>query len=127
MTPLSMELLRVLAEATAPLTAREILSELRLSYPHVGFDSVYRNLFVLANCGTVNQLNLQNRDAARFELQDEHHHHAICLACGTVVRVDACPTTGPGTALPEIPGFRPTNHVFEIYGYCGACQQGPSS
>lgn len=113
-------LLHLLAGASEPLSALEILTRLRESHPRVGAESIYRNLFVLATCGLVSQLNLQSREAARFELQEEHHHHAICLGCGTVVGIDACPTPDLEAVLPD---FAATSHVFEVYGYCRQCRQ----
>lgn len=120
-TSLRTDLLRLLIETSGSITAAEALNKLRVNHPRASIDSVYRNLFTLTTCGLVDQINLQSREAARFEFQREHHHHAICLGCSTVVCIDTCPSN-LSEALTEVPGFAATNHVFEVYGYCIECQ-----
>lgn len=123
LTPQRLDLLRLLVEAAAPLSALEILPLLRQRHPQVSMDTVYRNLFMLTTSGLVSQINLQNREAARFEFQGgRHHHHAVCLSCGTAVCLERCPTADLDALLPDAPTFVPVNHVFEVYGYCSRCQ-----
>lgn len=124
MTPQRLDLLRILIEAYEPLTALEIHPLLQQRHPQVSVDTVYRNLFMLTTSGLVSQINLQNRESARFEFQGgrQHHHHAVCLSCGTAICMDRCPTTYLDTLVPEAAEFKPVNHVFEVYGYCSRCQ-----
>ena len=123
-TPQRLELLKALMAARQPLTARELARAVRATHPHVSLDTVYRNLGVLVECGLVNQINLQNRESARFEFQDEgtHHHHLVCLGCGKAFCVDWCPARSASVRPPADPGFRVVGHAFELYGYCSACQ-----
>lgn len=122
LTPQRIEILRVLMNAGAPVSAHAVLVRVQETYPYISQDTVYRNLSMLANTGLVNQINLQNQGLSLFEFQgDAHHHHAICLTCGKTFCIDSCP-------MPEViplptadRNFRVISHAFELYGYCSAC------
>jgi Fe2+ or Zn2+ uptake regulation protein len=128
LTPQRMEILRVLINAGASISAQAVLERVKETYPYISLDTVYRNLTMLTNTGLVNQINLQTKAAVLFEFQGEaHHHHAICLQCGRSFCVASCP-------LPEVMPvpeadleFRIVSHAFEIYGYCSKCNQKPTS
>jgi Fur family transcriptional regulator, peroxide stress response regulator len=62
------------------LSAAEIHSAL----PHINLATIYRNLESFVEAGTVTKLNLGG-DEARFEIQHEPHHHAICNDCQKVI------------------------------------------
>lgn len=123
-TPQRRQIIQVLLEADRPLTAGEISRLVRRAYPQISLDTVYRNLTLLAQVGLVNQINLQNRESSRFEFQgnDEHHHHVVCLICGTAYCIDVCPLPVTGVHLPDDPEFQVVAHAFEIYGYCKECR-----
>ena len=127
LTPQRIEIMRVLAQAGAAISAQAVLERVREVYPYVSLDTVYRNLSMLTNTGMVSQINLQIKGTALFEFQgDAHHHHAICLTCGKNFCVDACPLP-PKMALPAAdPDFRIVSHAFEVYGYCSACHSKPA-
>ena len=82
---------RVLIEALAalgrPATADDLAAERRLP-----LSTTYRNLATLERAGVVNRV-IGGDDHARFELAEEltgrHHHHLVCLTCGSVEDFDA--------------------------------------
>ncbi|MHB9144990.1 MAG: Fur family transcriptional regulator [Symbiobacteriia bacterium] len=123
-TPQRTAILRTLMESKHPLTAQEVAGKVRVTYPHISLDTIYRNLTMLRDAGLVNQVNLQNREAARFEFQAEgqHHHHFICLGCGKTFCVDSCDLPLLKELPREDPGFRVVGHAFEVYGFCSRCQ-----
>lgn len=123
-TPQRLEILRVLAAAEEPLTAQEILRAVRATQPQVSLDTIYRNLALLTEQGLIGQVNLQNRESARYELQSEgrHHHHMVCLGCGKSFCVELCPSALTTVRPREDPGFKVVGHAFEVYGYCSNCQ-----
>lgn len=124
LTPQRMEIVRILMEAGRPLTAQDVAQAVRATHPHVSLDTVYRNLAMLTECGLVNQVNLQNRESARFEFQGQgnHHHHFVCLGCGKTFCVESCPVPHLNATPAEDPGFQVRGHAFEVYGYCTVCQ-----
>lgn len=123
-TPQRERIVEILAESAEPLSAREIHRRVRRTFPHVSLDTVYRNLEVFREAGLVSQINLQNRESARFELhhEGEHHHHLICVACGNSVCLPICPIDleSPLQRIKE--KFSVVSHAFELYGYCSDCR-----
>jgi Fe2+ or Zn2+ uptake regulation protein len=122
LTPQRMEILRVLSEARAPLTARDVHTRVKKKFSHVTLDTVYRNLLMLTGTGFISHINLQNKGTARFEFQaGHHHHHAICLECGAAFCIDVCFVPDRIPAPKKDKGFKVTSHAFEVYGTCSKC------
>ncbi|MDD2627668.1 MAG: transcriptional repressor [Clostridia bacterium] len=64
-------------------TAEEIHLTLRKEYPRISLGTVYRNLDKLVKEGSINRLkNYDGKD--RFDKQNNHHYHAICIKCGEI-------------------------------------------
>lgn len=122
LTPQRLELLRILMAAQAPLSAQDVYQQMQKSHPHVSLDTIYRNLTMLTATGLVGQVNLQNKEIARFEFQGHaHHHHAICLGCGKTLCIDDCPAPALDQVLKGRQNFKVVSHAFEVYGYCSDC------
>jgi Fe2+ or Zn2+ uptake regulation protein len=124
LTPQRSHILAVLKAAERPISAYDIYSQLKSTFPHISIDTVYRNLTMFTTIGVALQINLQNAASALFEYQGErHHHHAVCIRCGKNVCVEACPGV-PEVKYPEgEQGFQVTGHAFELYGFCAECQR----
>lgn len=80
--------------------------------------TIYRNLKILSNVGIINELYFRD-GKVRFELNDEHHHHFVCLACGKIEIIHAQPFNN---LLHSFAGnHKIISHQFEIFGYCKNC------
>ncbi|HJS71910.1 MAG TPA: Fur family transcriptional regulator [Acidimicrobiia bacterium] len=113
-----------LAGAGGPLSAAEVserLTDLPLS-------SIYRTLAVLEGAGVVAH-HLGAKGLTRFELAEwlaGHHHHLVCIDCGSVSDVDI-----PGeheddvralvAEIAALASFSPIDHALEIEGRCSRC------
>jgi Fe2+ or Zn2+ uptake regulation protein len=86
----------------------------------IGLVTVYRTLELLVREGWVDRW--QEGGVARYELARPHHHHLVCLRCGSVVRWEDCPVDLPAGAKLEA-GFLVTGHRLEVLGYCPSCQE----
>ena len=118
-------LVDALAAAGRPLTAAEVVTEASLSQ-----SSAYRNLAVLEGAGVVHRVSGTD-EFARFEiaedLTDHHHHHLVCIGCGSVadftvpdeleVAVDALASEVAGSA-----GFEVQRHRLDLVGRCADCR-----
>lgn len=124
LTPQRVEILRVLASEGRPVAAQEVFAAVRQVLPNISLDTVYRNLAMLTQDGLTNQVNLQVKESARFELQgpEHHHHHLVCLGCSRSFCVETCPLPLDVKST-EDPRFQVVSHAFEVYGYCSACQE----
>jgi Fe2+ or Zn2+ uptake regulation protein len=124
-TPARRTLVEALSHASRPLTIPELIA-LR---PDVPQSSAYRNVTTLIEAGVVRRVAGAD-DHGRFELAEdlsEHHHHLICLVCGTVADIE--PSARLEQALAEAArvaaeeeGFEIVEHRFDFVGRCASCR-----
>lgn len=116
---------RVLGEASGPLTIPQILD----ADPALAQSSVYRNLAILEEVGAVSRV-VSTDDFARYELAEdlsEHHHHLICSECGDVAdfSLESAVETDLERALhgaARRAGFAPDHHRLDLVGVCPSCR-----
>lgn len=123
-TPQRRAIIDVLQSTNAVLSAQEIFSEVIKTLPGINFSTIYRNLDVLLARGIICRITPES-GAVVYELRREegHHHHVICKKCGASIPLDYCPMEDIKKELGKR-GFTPTEHRFEIYGYCDQCNKG---
>lgn len=120
-TPARIATLKLLHEATSPLTHAEVAEELQ----SLGVDkaTVFRNLNDMATAGILRRTELGDR-VWRFEMMagdDGHgsaHPHFVCVDCGAVSCMDEIKLTAGSMRLSEEFG-----EVTEILlrGHCNDC------
>lgn len=110
-----MEILTVLRNADAPVTAETIFSQLsRLS-----LSTVYRTLEKFTEAGIVSKQIFGSGNEMYYELTFmKHRHYAVCLSCHRVRYLDGCPVKEIG-----MNGFTVTGHRLELFGYCSDCSK----
>ena len=114
-----------LAGAPGPMSAAELSKELA---PDVPLSSIYRTLTVLEEAGVVTH-HLGAKGLTRFELAEwltGHHHHLVCIDCGSVSDVDITPAKEESvrslvSEIAAVASFEPTDHALEIEGRCAKC------
>lgn len=101
------------------LSAKEVHEHLKTLYPRISFDTVYRTLSTLLEHHIIEHMEFSN-DAAKYRLQcqESHHHHLVCVGCGSTFPIEACPMDGFSADLHRI---KVLTHRFEVYGYCEQC------
>ena len=114
-----------LAVAGGPLSAADLSAEIG---PEIPLSSLYRSLTVLVDAGVV-ATHFGSSGLTRYELAEwllGHHHHLVCVACGSVQDISLPPPHE--TQIRELieqvsraASFRPVGHVFEIEGRCLNC------
>ena len=104
------------------LTAAQIRQMLHEKDCLMDLSTIYRNLETLATAGIIRHIAL-NDNLARYELVTDHHHHLICLGCSRTEVVDLCPFQEINAYVKLHTDFLPTEHRFEIYGYCRECRE----
>jgi Fur family zinc uptake transcriptional regulator len=106
------------AGADGYLSPKDVYEHMKIEYPGVSFDTVYRNLRLLCEMGVLEQFYLSDGLKFRARCLSRHHHHLICLGCEKTYTFDFCPMRHLND-LPE--SFQIKNHRFEIFGYCQNC------
>jgi Fur family ferric uptake transcriptional regulator len=115
------QVVSLLAQQRCCISAQEIHDRLER---RVGLASVYRALETLLDLHLVHRLD---RDGiAHYEPADpsgEHHHHAVCAACG---RLDAFEDPVLESRLEAVLrdlGYAGHGHDVVLRGTCPGCQQ----
>lgn len=120
-TPQRRIILDILKDNHKRLTAEEIADEIKKVHPSVSVATVYRNLNLMVDINLLSRLNLHNAPA-RYQINQGHNHHLVCMECGEVVNLDICPMQEEVTQLAEKMGFKVSDHYFEVTGICKDCQ-----
>ncbi|MEL6915352.1 MAG: Fur family transcriptional regulator [Pseudomonadota bacterium] len=119
---LQAEVMMVLRAAQGPLSAYDILAELRASNPKMAPTTIYRALAVLVDKTRVHRLESLN---AYVPCQcDEAGHEAIisiCDDCGTVEETVAPDLLASMSKAISASGFAAKRHVVEVHGTCAEC------
>lgn len=117
-------LVDVLLNSDHPMTAMDIVAR----DGDLPQSSVYRNLSVLESAGVVVKV-LTNGDKAAFELAEDlkgHHHHLVCVGCGSVLDIDI-PSSVESVltkGLAEVAASRSftlEGHRLDLLGRCASC------
>lgn len=90
-------------------------AEIHTSLPHINLVTIYRNLESFVTAGMVKKLNLGDQEA-RYEVQHEPHHHAICDECKKVIHF----TLNDEELKKEfsLPNFDIKNIEITLHGIC---------
>lgn len=115
-----------LAEADGPRSAAELHYEIGGAVP---LSSLYRSLSVMEQVGVlVHHFGLGG--VTRYELAEwlqGHHHHLICVNCGTVEDLTLPPAFEAEVEklvnkIGSAATFTPSDHALEIEGRCSECK-----
>lgn len=112
--------------STGPIGVAQLQLESRRPVP---ISTIYRTLALLEQCNIVRRHHGVD-GSARYELSEwltEHHHHVVCVACGTVrdVSIDQRAEENLHSiaeGLGSQAGFRVLDHVLEVEGVCPECE-----
>jgi Fe2+ or Zn2+ uptake regulation protein len=111
------EIIDMLGEKQEGFSAREICTDL----PGVGRATVYRSIKLLLEAGVICKLILPNGEQKYSLARGEHHHHTICVMCGTVGEFrDSTVERALKTIGADLPG-KIVGHRMEFYITCQDC------
>ena len=118
-------LISILLRSSKPLSINQILD----MDPELAQSSVYRNLTVLEEAGSIARI-VTSADHARYELAEEileHHHHIICSPCGEILdfrlsdRIDVTFVASLQDIADQL-GFTLDTHRLDLIGTCTLCK-----
>ena len=124
LTPQRGAVLAAVAAEPGAFTVLEVHERARASAPGLGLATTYRTVELLRRTGSLRPLG-RGPYPAYVRCHDGHHHHLVCLRCGSVEETELC--AAPSAAqLRRRHGFSPETHELEIYGTCGRCAEAGS-
>lgn len=116
-------IVETLSRSRTPLTAAELLAQLRRQLP-LHKTTVYRNLDSMVAAGGVVRVTLGD-GAVRYESTTRpHHHHLVCRGCRKVEDVELNEQTVEAVerSLAKRHGFGHVQHRLEFSGLCRRCR-----
>lgn len=115
-------ILDTLARQQSHMSAEEIYKTVKMLQTTISLGTVYRNLEVLTETGKIYRTSFAD-GKARYELASAgHHHHLVCMKCGKIEDIIACPMAREIESIVASRDFQPLHHYFEVYGYCSKCR-----
>ena len=118
---LTMPRLKVLASVVGRdnnFTAEEICAEL----PGIGRATVYRTLKLLVENGLLCKLTLQDGSPRYSFSETGHHHHLVCVSCGSVKVFRQSMIEQVLSQLESSDNGTLVGHRIEVYVLCPTCQ-----
>ncbi len=110
------------------LTAEEIYKSVKRRHPRLSLGTVYRNLRVLAEQGSVRELDF-GMAITYFEMVKDIHYHLVCRVCGGISDIEM-ELERKLMALVErasdTDGFQVEQHRLDFVGVCKSCQLRPA-
>lgn len=104
-----------------PLNTEEIYRSCAESRSGMGLATVYRTLELFCDLGIAHHVHL-HESSSYYELTaEDHHHHLVCVGCGSVEPFRACLVGDMETMVRDEHDFLVTSHCLSLFGYCPDC------
>ncbi|MBI2887964.1 MAG: transcriptional repressor [Chloroflexi bacterium] len=110
--------LAALAQRPEGFTVEELCREV----PWAGRATIYRTVRLLVRMGLVCKLSMLDGKPLYNLAQAGHHHHAICLTCGSVADVSRCGVDHLLENIQLLTGSQVMGHRLEVYVLCASCR-----
>ena len=111
----------ILCNTTSHPTAEAIHEEAKKYLPDIGLGTVYRNLQVLVEEGSVIELNCDKR-FSRYDGNVAPHAHFYCEKCNNVYDIDLEIKSEITKIAAQKTGGLINNYRLEFYGICQKCR-----
>jgi len=122
LTPQRQVILEELSKVKTHPTANEIYDMVRKRLPRIGLGTVYRNLDLMAENGTILKLEVGGTQK-RFDATTEPHYHIRCTECGRVDDIDMEVFGQIEQAAGEATDYEVLGHHIEFTGICESCRR----
>jgi len=116
-TALRRRLVRLFASSGRWYTPEEFRITAERAGLRPGRATVYRLFSALLAAGLCRSFPQTNRMTRYVFCAPGHHHHLICLDCGSVISVADCTVRVPDRS------FAVLEHVVDFFGRCARCQR----
>lgn len=112
----------LLLEALIGMPEAFTVEEVKAIVPLVGRATVFRTVKLLLELGVLCKIAMENGTPRYCLATGSHHHHLICVACGSSRDFGSCTVDEEVLGLQLTTGFRVLTHRIEVYGVCDVCQ-----
>ncbi len=125
LTPQREATVRVLLEHEEDhLSAEDVYLLIKEKSPEIGLATVYRTLELLSDLQIIHKLNFGD-GVARYEFRTEgaehHHHHLVCIHCGSVDEIMEDLLGEVEQKVEQDFTFKILDHRLTFHGICYRC------
>ncbi len=121
LTPIRREIFLILQSSDKPLSILQLMS-LSPLLSQANKTTLYRDLNLFVSKDLVRVITVRS-DTTFYELAAlEHHHHAVCSDCQTVLDVPCQHENQKHIQIQQVDGFRITHTDIIYQGQCAQCQ-----
>jgi Fur family ferric uptake transcriptional regulator len=113
--------LELLDEVNEFRTAQELHQLLAERGDTIGLATVYRTLSRMAAAEEVDTLLNSDGETLYRRCSSGHHHHLVCVDCGTAVEISARAVESWAQQMGAEHGFTDIHHTVELSGRCQKC------
>lgn len=103
------------------VTADEVYELIKEEHPNIGKGTVYRNLSILADEGSIRRVEIPN-GPDRFDFTLKNHYHVRCVKCGAVSDVDMNEIPNLEKQIIDRNGVEFLSYDILFKGVCTNCQ-----
>jgi len=115
-------IIKMVAPRQDHFSAQEVWDDVRTNYSGIGRATVFRTLDLLTELGVLNRIHTGD-GCHRYTVCDtRHHHHLMCVECGTVLSLDAAGIESKIREMAAEAGFDLLTHHLELVGRCAECR-----
>ena len=104
------------------VTANEVYEFIKEAYPTIGKGTVYRNLDILVDEGSLRKVEVPD-GPNRFDFTLKNHYHVRCVKCGEISDVDMDEILGLLEKIHDIHGTDFLGYDILFKGICPKCQK----
>ena len=113
----------VIKENSTAISADDIYFKLKEKGISISPSSIYKILDTLSDCDIVHKYFSIDTNKTLYQLNNvTHKHQLICRNCKKCFPLSTCPLAAMNSEIENSMNFHITNHIIEIYGYCGDCK-----
>ncbi len=125
MTSVRTCMIEIFSKKKNPVSAFEILEELKKYGLRVNKTTVYREIAFLLEGKVINQISL-GEEQNRYELFEEHHHHLVCQNCRRIEEIESKEIEklllSVEKKMKQKNKFSKILHSLEFFGVCAKCK-----
>jgi Fe2+ or Zn2+ uptake regulation protein len=119
MTTQRIKILDYLKSVHSHPTAEEIHREVKKILPAITLATVYRNLNLLADKGTILKIKINNE--YRFDADTSSHQHCLCKKCGKLTDLHQEKISKDVLKKVRCKHFKPSSVTIILEGTCKDC------
>lgn len=116
-----MVILEELQKVNSHPSATDLYRIVRRRLPKISLGTVYRNLELLSEVGTIHKLDFTGT-VARFDSNLERHDHVRCVRCERLADVHDMGNNMVGEETKQLAGYEILGRRLEFLGICPDCK-----